>query len=102
MPPRIAPTQATSRGTGGRGRGAGATRGARGGRGGGPALGGGAAGGTLPGAQITTIGVRRPGYGINGRPLNVYTNNFVVSSPESLIIHYDGEFTIHILHKSRD
>lgn len=112
MPPRAVPSQSRggARGTVPRGgaapRGAGAARGAaRGGaRGGGPALAGsgaGVAGGALPGAQITTIGVRRPGYGSNGRPIGVFTNNFVVSSPESLIIHYDGECTVH-LHKTRD
>lgn len=114
MPPRGAPGQSPARGgargAGPRGgavpRGAAVRGGARGGaRGGGPALaasGAGLAGGALPGAAITTIGVRRPGYGSNGRPIGVFTNNFVVSSPESLIIHYDGESITYLIHKTSD
>ena len=37
------------------------------------------------------IGVKRPSYGTAGRPYAVFTNNFEVSCPEELIIHYDGK-----------
>ncbi|KAK7042157.1 protein argonaute-2 [Favolaschia claudopus] len=39
--------------------------------------------------HITTVGVRRPGYGSSGRPIPVYVNSFTVEIPDSTIYHYD-------------
>ncbi|KAF5387029.1 hypothetical protein D9615_002113 [Tricholomella constricta] len=81
MPPRIAPDRGAPRG---RGRG-GPPRGAR----------GGAGRGVIPvglpsiGANIQTIGVKRPDYGKAGRALAVYTNSYVTSIPDHIIRHYD-------------
>jgi eukaryotic translation initiation factor 2C len=79
MPPRAAP-----------GRGRGAPGPARGGRGGAASrenvvqIG-------LPtsGDHITTVGVKRPGFGTGGRPLDIYVNSFVTTIPEGVIHHYD-------------
>lgn len=72
-------------------------RGGRGGRGGasnGPAIrGNGTAQLTgLPtaGAHITTVGVKRPGFGNGGKPLPIFVNSFVTTVPDSIIHHYDG------------
>ena len=41
-------------------------------------------------AHVETIGVKRPGYGQIGRPINVTTNHFECDIPENIIHHYDG------------
>jgi hypothetical protein len=93
MPPRGDPGARGGRGGRGRG-GAGAPRGGPPFRGGPP----GAAratpsappSGALPGAHVQAVGVRRSGYGTAGKPINVLTNFFAMTSPESNIHHYDG------------
>ncbi|KAJ4500182.1 Piwi domain-containing protein [Lentinula lateritia] len=40
-------------------------------------------------AHITTVGVRRPGYGTAGRNIKVKTNTCVVQVPRKMIYHYD-------------
>ncbi|KAG6866468.1 hypothetical protein C0991_003986 [Blastosporella zonata] len=42
-----------------------------------------------PPSHITTVGVRRPGYGSGGKPLPIYVNSFATSIPEDIIHHYD-------------
>jgi eukaryotic translation initiation factor 2C len=44
----------------------------------------------VPGYEIETIGVRRPGRGTAGRAVQVYTNHFTTTIPEEMIYHYDG------------
>lgn len=41
-------------------------------------------------SHITTVGVRRPGYGTGGRPLPIFVNSFATKIPEGIIHHYDG------------
>ncbi|KAJ3888986.1 argonaute-like protein [Lentinula edodes] len=77
MPPR--PTTEGGTAWGGRGRGGGG--GARGG--GRPPRAG------LPQTHITTVGVKRPGYGTAGRNIKVKTNTCVVQVPQKIIHHYD-------------
>jgi eukaryotic translation initiation factor 2C len=43
-----------------------------------------------PGAHITTVGVKRPAPGTNGRPIAIFVNSFPTSIPEGKIYHYDG------------
>lgn len=85
MPPRAASAR------GGRG-------GGRGGRGAGSARGGGSSSLTfgLPsaGLHITTVGVKRPNFGIGGRELPIFVNSFVTTIPEGVIHHYDGKLGI--------
>lgn len=106
MPPRIAPGSDGPRGGGG-GRGGG--RGGRGAPGGGrgrgtpPQRGGRGVAGAgrggltvgLPsiGSHVSTIGVKRPGFGTAGRPYSVITNNLIVEIPEKIIRHYDIAIT---------
>jgi len=92
MPPRIATDRGAPRG--GRGSG-GPPRGARGG-----GAGRGAITVGLPsiGANIQTVGVKRPDYGTAGRPLAIVTNSFVISTPEATIRHYDIAITPSNLH----
>ncbi|KAJ7612222.1 argonaute-like protein [Roridomyces roridus] len=73
-----------------RARGGGGGRG--GGRGGGAGVGRGGApppGHQPPAAHITTVGVRRPQYGTNGRPITINVNSFATQIPEGSIYHYD-------------
>ncbi|KAJ7642858.1 argonaute-like protein [Mycena rosella] len=42
-----------------------------------------------PAAHITTVGVRRPGYGASGRPININVNSFTATIPDGAIYHYD-------------
>ncbi|KAG6909899.1 hypothetical protein DXG01_014713 [Tephrocybe rancida] len=42
------------------------------------------------GAHVTTVGVKRPGYGTAGRPLAIVTNSFVAEIPDKIIRHYDA------------
>ncbi|KAJ7216364.1 argonaute-like protein [Mycena pura] len=42
-----------------------------------------------PAAHITTVGVRRPGYGSTGRPITVNVNSFTAEIPDGSIYHYD-------------
>ncbi|THH18233.1 hypothetical protein EW146_g2726 [Bondarzewia mesenterica] len=120
MPPRGNPDRGRGRGRGGGGgdgggrgglpRGApprgGPPRGS-GGRGG-PALRGGPApsGGLQLPSHVEAIGVKRPGHGNAGRPLEVITNHFTTSIPEDSIHHYDvigggSELTLPILFSPR-
>ena len=88
MPPRPPPAA----GARGRGRGAPPPRGGAP-RGGPPASGRGR-GGAPPQLNIAehvqTIGVRKPGYGREGRPFQVFTNHFAASVTDQTISHYDG------------
>jgi eukaryotic translation initiation factor 2C len=118
MPPRGAPRGEGARGgppgrggpprgggpPGGRGGGPAAVPPSFRGRGGPPARGGAPAGrgggsagagtalvpGIVPGYDIETIGVRRPGRGTAGRALKVFTNHYSTTIPEEMIYHYDG------------
>ncbi|KAJ7177641.1 argonaute-like protein [Mycena filopes] len=72
----------------------GAARGARGGPGGGRGAPGGRGGTPQPAHQappshITTVGVRRPGYGSVGKPIAINVNSFTTEIPEGSIFHYD-------------
>ncbi|KAF5388155.1 hypothetical protein D9615_000461 [Tricholomella constricta] len=58
---------------------------ARGGRGGATRI----AHQAIPSSHITTVGVRRPGYGIGGRSLPIFVNSFATTIPEGIIHHYD-------------
>jgi len=58
------------------------------GRGGGPATSG--PGQLVLASHIKTVGVRKPGYGKEGRPFSVFTNHFEAKIPEDIIFHYDG------------
>ncbi|KDQ64588.1 hypothetical protein JAAARDRAFT_116696 [Jaapia argillacea MUCL 33604] len=75
------------RGAGPRGRGGARGGPPRGGAAGGGTGGGGAAYATSP--HITTVGVKRSGFGVAGRRLEVFTNHFSVKIPEAVIHHYD-------------
>lgn len=90
MPPRTAPL---STGGGGAGRGAGRGRG----RGGTPISWGSSASNNPNAPQIsnhvTTVGVKRPAYGVSGRPIAVYANCFETTIPEKTIYHYDVDIT---------
>ncbi|KAF5344152.1 hypothetical protein D9758_008884 [Tetrapyrgos nigripes] len=48
-----------------------------------------ATGSGLPAAHVTTIGVRRPGYGIGGKASLVQVNAFKTTIPDKIIYHYD-------------
>ncbi|KAI0313364.1 argonaute-like protein [Amylostereum chailletii] len=111
MPPRGAPGGDRGRGGGGRGgRGGGggshATGGGGGGRGGrggppsrpprgaapalrGMASRGGAVSASVIALHVKTVGARRPGHGISGRPIEVVTNHFKTEIPHAVIHHYD-------------
>jgi len=41
-------------------------------------------------SHITTIGVRRPGFGVAGKKIQIKSNFFRTSIPERIIYHYDG------------
>ncbi|KAG7449147.1 argonaute-like protein, partial [Guyanagaster necrorhizus] len=82
MPPRAAPSS---------GRGGAAIRGPRGaaprGRVGTP--GGISVGLPSSGEHISTIGVKRRGFGASGRPVKIFVNSFECTIPKSIIHHYD-------------
>lgn len=60
-------------------------------RGGTPLRGGPAAnGGSLIASHVEAIGVKRPGFGVQGKAIDVNTNHFACSIPETKIHHYDG------------
>ncbi|KAG5642852.1 hypothetical protein DXG03_002029 [Asterophora parasitica] len=84
MPPRIAPDRGAPRGQGRGGPSRGVTRGGGAGRGaitvGLPSI----------GANIRTIGVKRPDYGTAGRPIALHANSFVATIPGTVIRHYDA------------
>ncbi|KAJ7737366.1 argonaute-like protein [Mycena metata] len=68
----------------------GAARGARGGAGPGRGRGGTPqAPHQAPPSHITTVGVRRPGYGSVGKPIPINVNSFTAKVPEGSIYHYD-------------
>jgi eukaryotic translation initiation factor 2C len=104
MPPR-GPPRGNPRGGGGPPRARGTAPPGRGGGGGGPGRGGGGRGqppaqtGGRGGAQLAlaqhviAIGVKKPGYGREGRPFQVYTNHFGAEISENIISHYDGQFS---------
>lgn len=75
---------------GGRGRGVGGP--VRGGiRGGAPLRGGPPANGSSHiASHVEAIGVKRPGFGVQGKVIEVNTNHFACSIPETKIHHYDG------------
>lgn len=86
MPPRPPPA------AGARGRGRG-TPPPRGGARGGPPGGGRGRGAPPPvniAEHVQTIGVRKPGYGREGRAFQVSTNHFAASVTDQTISHYDG------------
>ena len=80
------------RGGGDRGGGRGGPPPPRGGafRGGGPPA---VARSLVPAAHVHAIGVKRPGHGSAGRPLDVFTNHFAMELNQGTIYHYDGVFT---------
>ncbi|KAF8914444.1 argonaute-like protein [Gymnopilus junonius] len=41
-------------------------------------------------ASVKTVGVKRPGYGQGGRPVNVLVNAFAVEVTDEMIYHYDA------------
>lgn len=99
MPPR--PPRGAS---GPRGGGRGAPPGLGRGRGGGPPQGGPPAAPVTPSASagrggqqvvladhVQTIGVRKPGYGREGRIFKVFTNHFAAEVTDNIISHYDGQ-----------
>lgn len=43
-----------------------------------------------PGEHVSTIGVKRTGFGRGGHPTEVFTNHYEVSIPQGIIYHYDG------------
>lgn len=43
--------------------------------------------------HVETIGVRRPNYGTVGRVVPILVNSFRTTVPQSIIRHYDGEFS---------
>ncbi|KAG6829528.1 hypothetical protein H0H92_004265 [Tricholoma furcatifolium] len=52
-------------------------------------------------SHVTTIGVRRPDYGSAGKAFTVLTNNFRVTIPGRIIVHYDvGMSPETILHQN--
>ena len=82
----MAPPRGNPRGQqeGARGRGGGTTGQSRG-----PAK-------TDPRIAALTMGVKRPGYGQIGRPINITTNHFECDIPKRIIHHYDGNFFFHL------
>ncbi|KAH9179683.1 argonaute-like protein [Lactarius sanguifluus] len=83
---------------GGGDRGRGGWRGASPDRGGSPSRGG--PGGPPRGgraAHVRAIGVKRPGQGTGGRPIEVFTNNFATELDQGTIYHYDVVFHL-LLH----
>ena len=83
MPPRGDSRGSLRGGSFVRGRGASPVRGGRGGATQVPHL-------ATPTSHITTVGVKRPGYGTGGRMLPIYVNSFATTIPEDIIHHYDG------------
>jgi len=43
-------------------------------------------------AHVQTIGVKKPGYGREGRPFQVFTNHFGAQITDNIISHYDGQY----------
>ncbi|KAH9035274.1 argonaute-like protein [Lactarius hengduanensis] len=89
MPPKAAPGEL---GRGGRGGGRGGPPQQRGGpptraipTSGGPAV----QRFQIPAAHVEAIGVKRPGQGTGGRPIEVFTNNFATELDQGTIYHYD-------------
>ncbi|KZV61782.1 Piwi-domain-containing protein [Peniophora sp. CONT] len=60
-------------------------------RGGAPTRGAPAGGGVAAAiaSSVSSVGVKRPGYGSMGRPLSIITNHFATDIPDSTIYHYD-------------
>jgi hypothetical protein len=53
-------------------------------------------------SHITTIGVRRPGFGTAGKPFEVFTNHFACEIPETVIHHYDGNCLLFVATRFSD
>ncbi|KAJ7443877.1 argonaute-like protein [Mycena galericulata] len=81
MPPRRGRGQG---GGGGSRGGGGGSRGGGRGRGGEPQL-----AHPTPASHITTVAVRRPGYGSSGISIPINVNSFVATIPDGFIFHYD-------------
>ncbi|KAK7470584.1 hypothetical protein VKT23_002008 [Stygiomarasmius scandens] len=43
----------------------------------------------LPDMHVSTIGVKRPGYGSGGKPSTIQINSFTTTVPDGIIHHYD-------------
>jgi eukaryotic translation initiation factor 2C len=56
----------------------------------GPAATTGGPGQVVLAAHVQTIGVKKPGYGREGRPFSVVTNHFAAQITDNIISHYDG------------
>lgn len=41
-------------------------------------------------SHVATVGVRRPGFGVAGKPIRVTANYFRTTIPDRVIHHYDG------------
>lgn len=46
--------------------------------------------------HVQAIGVKKPGYGREGRPFQVFTNHFGATITDQIMSHYDGKLR-HIL-----
>ncbi|KAI9467034.1 argonaute-like protein [Lactarius psammicola] len=46
----------------------------------------------IPAAHVSAIGVKRPGQGTSGRPIEVFTNNIAIELNQGTIYHYDGMY----------
>lgn len=44
--------------------------------------------------HVQTIGVKRPGFGTSGRPIQVTVNAFDATVTNGIIYHYDGQLTV--------
>ncbi len=110
MPPKAAPGELGRGRRGARGGGRGGGRGASPGHGGPPIPGGPPQRGEhltqaipttggpavqhslIPATRVSAIGVRRPGQGTAGLPVEVFTNNFAIELNPETIHHYDGMY----------
>lgn len=43
-------------------------------------------------SHVSTVGVKRPGYGISGKKIQIRANYFRTTIPDHVIHHYDGWF----------
>lgn len=53
-------------------------------------------------SHIKTVGVRRPGFGVSGKPIKVIANYFRTTIPEKVIHHYDGSCSCLCVHSVRE
>lgn len=47
-------------------------------------------------SHINAVGVRRPGFGVAGKAMQVTANFFKTTAPKRVIHHYDGSFFLYI------